>query len=339
MVAVTEKPPKTPFSSFMKFPLFFFDCVGLVPYGRPHIGKEIFFWISYGMLAICLVLEFIFFFKAIGNFGNFLDITALAPCMGFVALALAKMATIRINRSTLNDLMRELQGIYPTTIDEQIKYRIKELMVNTNFWMKCFTILMMILIWIFNLWVVFDSMYIYWDTQIWVKQLPYFMWFPYDVFAPYVYEPHFLFQIWAGFVTISAFISVDLFFCSVVSLLCLHFDILRLKLEDLGVGMKLENRILCDYIKRHQLLIRLSTELENIYSPSLLFNFMCSSILVCLAGFQVTAPGVKVIVIFKSALLLISALIQIFLLCWFGTRIIDQVQKSFLVLFIYYNII
>lgn len=69
---------------------------------------------------------------------------------------------------------------------------------------------------------------------------------------------------------------------------------------------------------------RVSEELNSIFSPSILFNFLASSLIICLVGFQATA-GVAPLDFFKYLLFLLASLLQILLICYFGNMLIDSV--------------
>ncbi|XP_047539191.1 odorant receptor 4-like [Vanessa atalanta] len=80
---------------------------------------------------------------------------------------------------------------------------------------------------------------------------------------------------------------------------------------------------LVELIKWHQALIRLSNNLEMIYSKSTLYNFVSSSVLICLTGFNVVAiQNVAFAIMFL--VFLTASLLQIYLLCFFG----DLLMKS-----------
>ncbi|XP_063636092.1 odorant receptor 4-like [Cydia splendana] len=73
-------------------------------------------------------------------------------------------------------------------------------------------------------------------------------------------------------------------------------------------------------ISRHRELIRCSNLIETVYSKSSLFNFMSSSLLLCLAGFNIMAyEDLAMSGNFLSFLFL--CLLQIFLICVYGGNV------------------
>lgn len=61
------------------------------------------------------------------------------------------------------------------------------------------------------------------------------------------------------------------------------------------------------------------------FSPSILINYLGSSVIICLVGFQATA-GVSPHEMFKFILFLIAQLAQIFIMCWYGNKVIESVS-------------
>ncbi|XP_026328725.1 odorant receptor 4-like [Hyposmocoma kahamanoa] len=76
-----------------------------------------------------------------------------------------------------------------------------------------------------------------------------------------------------------------------------------------------------ELVKWHQALMDAVAILETIYSKSTLFNFVSSSAMICLAGFNITMIDNVAFIIMFLALLCLS-LVQIFLFCFFGDTII-----------------
>ncbi|XP_063374977.1 odorant receptor 4-like [Cydia amplana] len=73
-------------------------------------------------------------------------------------------------------------------------------------------------------------------------------------------------------------------------------------------------------ISRHKKLIRCCNLIETLYSKSCLFNFMSSSLLLCLAGFNITAY--KDLAMFGNFLsFLFLCMLQIYLICDYGDNI------------------
>ncbi|XP_047360262.1 odorant receptor Or2-like isoform X1 [Vespa velutina] len=128
--------------------------------------------------------------------------------------------------------------------------------------------------------------------KIWID-LPFSMSPYFEIF--FTIEKHFISQTLALIHTAVCFACFDNFLC----LLSMHaagqFKILQHKLEtifdwDVNVSLKtvitLNNERLNDCIKRHNELINYIDKLENIFTHTMLCQLLISSVMLCVAGFQ-----------------------------------------------------
>ncbi|XP_053690971.1 odorant receptor 85c-like [Sabethes cyaneus] len=311
------------FESFIRVPEIFYDMIGITRYGEPRHTtrarlKQLFFWSSYANTIFCLIIEHIYFIKAAGNFTNFLELTALAPCIGFTALSIVKIMTVKLNEAKLNRILDRLNDLFPTSHLDQERYRTFQYNLESQVVMKSFSILYMILIWIFNLLPLVSMLVNYLANAVLEKELPYFMWYWYDWNKEGYYELTFFHQIWGGFDSAVFNLCTDLMFCAIILLLCLQFDIIAYRLKNATN----DYRELVSCIELHQAVVDLSDQLESIFSPSILVNFVGSSVIICLVGFQATSE-ISAFDLFKFILFLISSLVQVFLLCYYGNKLIE----------------
>lgn len=71
--------------------------------------------------------------------------------------------------------------------------------------------------------------------------------------------------------------------------------------------------------------------LEDVFGDVIFINFFASSLLICLSGFQITAiTGYDLA---KFSLFLLCALIELYMLCYYGEQFIQNVRHE--ILFIY----
>ncbi|XP_058448847.1 odorant receptor 85b-like [Malaya genurostris] len=312
------------FESFIAVPGIFYRMIGIKRYGEQQNTTKahllfLLFWSSLGNLIFCLILEQIYFIKAAGNFANFLELTALAPCMGFTGLSIVKIMTIKWNEAKLNRILDKLNELFPKTVHEQERYRTYQYNLESQVVMKSFSILYMILIWIFNLLPLLSMLVKYLSDGVLEKELPYFMVYWYDRNKPGYYEITFLHQNWGGFDAAAFNLCTDLMFCAIILLICLQFDILAHRLRH----SKNDYQELVSCVQLHQTVVDLSNQLESIFSPSILVNFVGSSVILCLVGFQTTS-NISAFDLFKFSLFLVSSLVQIFLLCYYGNKLIES---------------
>lgn len=255
------------FDYFTRIPVKIGNLAGMVLYYTDALKpksayrwKNVFFWISYFVLSEVVFFELMFLVKSFGNYKNFLEMTALAPCMGFCLLGLYKMLVIWNNRVKITEIINSLKEIYPKTIEEQEKWNVKLYKDETNTIMYWFVALNFISIIFFNFMAFFVSMFDLFQTGVYRKEFPYFLWYPYDVYTDdfMIFEINYAIQAWAGFLAIIGILSTDLLFCSIVTQLCMQFDILGGQLKEF-VPEKTEKdlKFLGECVHRHNVLYRL----------------------------------------------------------------------------------
>lgn len=121
-----------------------------------------------------------------------------------------------------------------------------------------------------------------------VSPFPYPMLFPYNANVGFSYLFTYFYTSFSGFAVVTTLFSEDSLFCCFLTYACgrielLHEEIRTLKKHtDLGRVVKLHNQII-DFCHK----------LEQFFSPILLVNFMISSFLICLVGFQLVTVGGK----------------------------------------------
>lgn len=167
--------------------------------------------------------------------------------------------------------------------------------------MRIFTIFYMILIWIFNLMPFFVIIYYYFDDGSYRKHMPYFMWYPFDPLQPVVYEICYIAVMWAAFVCAIGILCADLMFCTIVTFMCLQFDLLSFTIKKI-VNERLPKKTIKQWIEDHNELMKMIDEFEAVFSPSTLINFGASTFILCMVGFQAYVSFLNTIHFFFSSI-------------------------------------
>lgn len=77
-------------------------------------------------------------------------------------------------------------------------------------------------------------------------------------------------------------------------------------------------------VRNFMLYSRWLVKLDDIFSITTLFNFVSSSIVICTIGFLVIYSN-KIAEVMRFAFCLVTCVMQIFILCWLGDRVIENV--------------
>uniref|UniRef100_A0A3F2ZEI1 Odorant receptor n=1 Tax=Phlebotomus papatasi TaxID=29031 RepID=A0A3F2ZEI1_PHLPP len=326
------------FRDFVVIPYFLFGTIGLVPFD-PHPGYKIpwfkitWWWASYINHFYCVIGEIVYFFVAWQDVDKeqiFLEFTALIPCTIFSSISIIKMNMIWYNRKRLTWIVNKLEELFPKSEDDQKEFDVLETRKNAYLIMIYFSASYMILIWTFNLMPLIVSIIDYADIGIYNRILPYSIWYPFNARKGYRFMIMYIQQNWGGFTSMIGILGTDLFFGCFITQLAMQFKALSKHLAIITTprrAKRLRNSRLKEAIERHLLLIDLCSEMESIYNFSILCNFVLSSLMICLVGFQATNPDIHIDMWFKYIVFLICALWQVFCICYYGNVLMENSQR------------
>ncbi|XP_038220703.1 odorant receptor 67c-like [Zerene cesonia] len=134
---------------------------------------------------------------------------------------------------------------------------------------------------------------------------------------------HFLSFLLAFIVCFNIF-GADTTFHAFCLYLRMHFEILCYRFEGVVTPCARETKsCIRSLVQRHQQLIQLVNEIEQLYSKSTLFNIVVSSVLICLSVFNVTFIN-DFGAVFSFISFLVMSLYQIFMSCYFGDMIVTS---------------
>ncbi|XP_063229057.1 uncharacterized protein LOC134534509 [Bacillus rossius redtenbacheri] len=121
-------------------------------------------------------------------------------------------------------------------------------------------------------------------------------------------------------------LAADMLLVSVLIHLRARFRALGHLLRQLDPG--LGHRRLCECVRLHQELYRLSATVGDIFSPLLFMQCFFSSLSYCIILFHLTMVSDDGVHLLKNGLFLLTHMGQLLLFCWFGTQIYEEVRLS-----------
>lgn len=250
-----------------------------------RVSEIVYFAVAVFYGFLCFVQEMIYFFLHINNENenSFLILTNNLPCAGFVVLTMVKLYTVYYNHKILLRIFKDLK-LLNETLEESFNGNLCFATTSKKM-LKVFSVLFMLLIWIFNLMPLVEMSNEVMNNQTLTRQLPYYMWYPFDAFQPVVFEICFATVSWGAFTCALGILTSDLLLCSFLTLICMQFVNLKNRLKKIIDGKK-PGKYLDAWINDHIKLLDICEKVEEIFSFSILVNFIGSSIIICLAGFQ-----------------------------------------------------
>lgn len=336
---------------FFSIPIFFFKCVGLRPIHRG--GREplkykyvnlmqFIFWFSLLSLGVALVGECAYIYHGVTCGQDFLNIISCLACTLYGAMCWENLFTVWRKCEEITKLVEFLQEEFPKTIEEQEKLRMTKLKKESWAFMTSFAIVFIFLISSFNFSpVVVNILEVYLGHSKWNADFPFTLWYPFDpASSTTLYVGLYLWLVWAGFTAVLSGLAMSLFLGALVTQFCLQLKRLNLMLQE-TLNVPSRNNppkgvlLLRDFVIKHNEIISYCMEMEDIFSMSLFYHYIMSSVNLCLGLFMVIA-GVKWEDFIKFCLFLISCLLQTLTISHFGQYIIDNV--SYLIyLIVFYN--
>lgn len=249
---------------------------------NPKLREKVFFLVATFYAAVCVVQEVVYFIQHFGGSNSFLSLTNVAPCIGFSTLTLVKVSAIYLNRKTVRRIFKRLKSLcLRSSYGKEIERTIK----RSEAMMKVLSVAYIILIWCFNLMPIVVIIIYYYIDGSYHKNMPYFMWYPWDFLQPFVYEICYLVVMWGAFVCAIGILSTDLMFCMIVTFLNMQFSVLGSEIKGI-VAMRDAKGCLRKWIDHHNELLEFVNEIEGMFSWTILINFVGSSVILCLVGIQ-----------------------------------------------------
>lgn len=307
---------------------FFYKTIGIRPVFHdilPKVSWTIFFWLSFWNLFIAYVGEWLYVFTSIGEFSSFLQLTALAPCIGFVTMALNHMMLVHRHRKLVVGTITMLEQQFPTTLADQEAQQIVEKKRELDRFLFGFSGVFVLFITTLNYISLIAALVNYFKVGVFEKQLPYFIWYPFNAFDDRWYNYMYLHQSWAGFTTIFAMLAELFLIGTTVLQFCIQFERIAISIREYRPNKETNQQFLSRTIAQHSFILDRADEFVNIISATLFLHYMLSSMIICFAGFQVMA-GEDVYDKFKFILFLFCSLIQTIIVGKFGNDMMDYVS-------------
>ncbi|CAO1415516.1 unnamed protein product [Diamesa hyperborea] len=306
----------------------FFKIVGFDPVEKVSVIDTKMTWIAgklkclYSFLVVLCLLtnQVLMIIHIVLNHGDIKKIINALPPLGLVGLVAVKNISITRNNAKFNNVLNKLTEMYPLSKDDQEKFQVQryykgfKLIQNIYFYKTViFSVVLFIIVPFFNFIV----------NDIWIHQLPVEIWFPFDPYQNLLnFNCVLVWHFSVYFYVTSYLLGTDLICFAFITIIEMYFDNLKDDLMNLKDSSEISGETkLKELIERHETLISVSNDLETIFSPAMLLNFVASSILICIVSFQIlfatdTPEMMKFLGVFTTTTA------QILVICHFGNKLI-----------------
>lgn len=254
-----EQSELIPIDEFSKLPWFILSTVGMPAVTENNVLKiKINFWFyaSFFNLTACVFLEIVYVAIIIADPTkfNFMELTYLVLCIGFIFISIAKMITLFFTRKIISSLIGELFAYFPKTLQDQRTFKVSHYVHRVKLIMGSYTFVQFFMIWCFNLFPLSDTIKAYWHDGSWKIDFSYILWYPVDPYQRGYFEVFYTSQFWAAHVSATGILVADILLCSIVKQIVMHYSDLRRRLLALKPPDKLalrETELVKKYIEKH----------------------------------------------------------------------------------------
>ncbi|XP_053620273.1 putative odorant receptor 92a [Plodia interpunctella] len=258
---------------------------------------------------------------------DFVTVTVMAPCMCFSSLAGFKALHLILNRSKICEIIDKLFAIEEETknyIVDDIYNKERNSLHKVITYFKAVYIVLLIAFMI-SPFSIMAKNYFEGDFEL---VYPFTLSYPFDINHLELYPAVYLHQVEC---TIAVFLfagAADSFFYTCCLYISIQFKMLQLQFEILIPDDRSQIRLKFEDVKDkfvelvewHEKLISLTNLLEVVYGKITLYNFVISSVLICLTLFDVTVIK-DVSLALTFLFFLTTCFVQISLLCYFGDKV------------------
>uniref|UniRef100_A0A6P4FJM9 Odorant receptor n=1 Tax=Drosophila rhopaloa TaxID=1041015 RepID=A0A6P4FJM9_DRORH len=323
---------------FLRLPVIYYNTVGLEPYDSSIGDKKrgilfhLYFVYQITNLLFWFSMECLYVVVSFRNNENFLNATMVLGYAGFAVVGAMKFISVMIRKSKMTILVKQLESNFPPPrAKEQEEYAVAYYLKRCHRFTKGFGLLYTSLVVIYNLFEILQYTIRSLLNSPNAKQtLPFVDMALWNYKDSWLFYVTYLSQTLAGYMATCGHISADLMIFSVAMQVIMHFDRLTLALKNFQVknrsgsetGAEEDLKELKPLIAYHNQIFGLTEVMNEVFGIPLLVNFASSSMLVCFVGFQMTL-GMSPDRFVKLLLILVSALIEIYLLCLFSQMLID----------------
>ncbi|XP_061729086.1 putative odorant receptor 92a [Cydia pomonella] len=258
------------------------------------------------------------------------ELTYIAPCSNFCILSNIKSLSLLLNEDKVKQLFKKLRNMENNINigDDVVKKNIiAEEKKFLRAVLKALNVINAVTLILFSVSsLLFMGLEYKKSGQIELA-LPFPIIYPFNPFDikywPFVY----MHQVWSTYLVLTQVAGTDCLFYTCSTSICTQFRLLQKDIETIIPERNFDENEFPEKFKklavRHEGIMQSVILMERIYTKSTLINFVTSSFLICLTGFNVTALGNIGSMLAFFAFLLMS-LMQIYLLCFYGDMIMTS---------------
>ncbi|KAH8352775.1 hypothetical protein KR084_006308, partial [Drosophila pseudotakahashii] len=330
---------------FLRVPVIFYKTLGIIPYEtgqNPGLWLHVYLLLIMINAAITLITAVLFAYISFQKNDNVFEGCLMLGYVTFTFMGMLKIIAVKMQKKKLSTLVRGLEFCFPRCNKmEQEQYEVKSYLKRCHLFSKGFAGLLTVMFFTHSL----TAIVVYAFKRLWLRSLdakqslPFFDYALWNWQGSWRFYMTYVLQSVSGYTATCGNMSADLVIFAVVFQVTMYFDRLSRALTQFRIrnrtevdGALKDMEELRSLIVYHINVLGLTDKLNAVFGIPLLLNFLASSWLVCLVGFQLTIDFSPEHFC-KQVLLLISALVEIYLLCCFSQMLINASEDVRLAVF------
>lgn len=336
------------FTDFFFIPRLFYRVIGCLPLidgNRSNTEQSLLFITGLLSVAVALLQQLKFIASS-----SFAEATALAPCIGFGLLASFKIYIVWNKRHQLQYLQQGLEALFPNDKESQRNFKVEDFRKQNQKIVYFYLSFIVFGVISFAFFPICASTYEYFFKGrlyfIVIRyticflifiilgfefkyQFSFFMWYPFEIDNFVKYSLVQLQQMHISNVEGICFMATDTFLISLMMILIMLFTSVSKRLEDMIITGGEQDLIkLNELIVIHQEILNLADLNSGVFSVTVLFNFVSSTLLICLTFFQITLVELSFADLMRYIIFFIQQVNQVGTICYLGEMLIDSVSGA-----------
>ncbi|XP_055645437.1 odorant receptor 4-like [Toxorhynchites rutilus septentrionalis] len=256
------------------------------------------------------------------------EVATQIACTGFCVIGLQKMFVLAYHRNRLARILADFHADWKEKerIPTQRDFCQRNLRSTVTI-ATCAAIMNIVMVSAFNFLPIPEMIFAASRSDVWKRQLPYKIWYPWDSTKGWIYYLMYTFEVYAGLIVAIGNVTFNCIFCLVAAHLSVQLNLLAKSLEGIIAGEPSEWDVvedkrlsLASAVERHQKLLGYKHSLETIFSFTIFIVFASASIIICFQGIMMTTSTAYIVA--KFLLFFICVLLEIFFLCHYGNKIL-----------------
>lgn len=273
------------FEKFMGISLKAFEKLGSKS-ATKSVWRPIAFWLSLTFLLI-----FIIFFRTFATDSDnesFTFLYVINDLTGYVvqaAFIIKGFLLLYLHHSKIQLVFKKLRDFFPKTVEEQKKFKVLGHWKPMRLRNACFLNFYIFNITLFTLFPLVATLHrkFFGDG---VYEMVLAVKYRIEIDGMFVREFGAIFASLNNLISSSFSISFETLYVSTLSALCMQFEILDQKIQELDFKKAEAKEKFKALVNEHQQLIQLSDSISAIFSTTLFTNFVCGTMIVCFFGFE-----------------------------------------------------